>query len=133
MKEQERFHRFLSELQAINVEICLKLPASHESLRRHIRRVYLAHQQLERMRRESLYRFGKRSNPSAKVAHLVLMRLIDQTLREAENYRLLAEEFPLDPQGTVACLERIKRRTVTILENIDELFETELLSRRRSA
>lgn len=121
MSDAESLGCVLAELYSINQSICLRLPASEESLQQQINRIRQSQGQLEVLHQEVTRQLRRRRRTAFKEYASILFRLIYQTSRQAENYKILAEEFPLDAQGSMDCLARIQRRSQAIAQHIQTL------------
>lgn len=122
MRSQQDFYEFLVELQLIQAQIVLKLPASQESIQQQVQQIRQAQQALDRLHTLTLRSVNHRKLPLHHSPHLPV-RLIHQTARYAESLKLLAEEFPVDPQGTVACLQQLCRRHLHLHEKLQQLMQ----------
>ncbi|WP_439343212.1 hypothetical protein [Vacuolonema iberomarrocanum] len=122
MRKRQHFSDSVAELQLIQAKIVLKLPASRESIHRQVHQIGQAQQALDRLQASALdkpSRFSAPLDSSSKA----LTRLILQASRYAESLKLLAEEFPVDPQGTVACLRQLCRRHLQRSEQLKQLAQ----------
>ncbi|MBD1909472.1 MULTISPECIES: hypothetical protein [unclassified Leptolyngbya] len=128
MSDSEALGYVLTELYSINQSIYLRLPASKESLQQQLSRIRHSQSQLELLLQEVTRQARKRRRTTFKDCSPSLFRLIYQTARQAENYKILAEEFPLDSQGSMDCLARIQRRSQAIAQHIQALEKSPLAS-----
>jgi len=126
MSDPEAFRYFLKQLRDTNASICLQLPASPNDLRRQTQQLHDAQQHLEGLKNEVLKRFRGRNQGLQQASYQTLLRLIHHTHRQTETYKMLAAEFPIDPQGSLACLEVVQRRNQRLLTHLQKL-EVKLL------
>jgi hypothetical protein len=117
----------VAQLKAINADIQLKLPSNPVSIQRQLQRVLQAQTQLTRLQADLDRSFGRQHNPSVRVAYMVLLDLVQQTTQATLNYKMLAEEFSLDPHGSIRCLLTIRQTTAATLDQLNELETLELM------
>jgi hypothetical protein len=101
----------LPTLQKIGIDIQLKLPSDRIALSQQLYRLRAAHKQLEEIEDEILAYYAITHRPSTRSLYRKLLKVVRQMLRSVDNLTHLAEEFPVDPIGTVACLESTTRKT----------------------
>jgi len=130
MRNRQDFYDSLAELQLIQAQIVLELPASQESIREQLHRIWQAQQELDRLYEDAL-RYSSRYRSTLDFPPRLLTGLILRAYRYAESLKHLAEEFPVDPQGTVACLKQIYRRNTRLNERLKQLEQN--LARPKSA
>jgi hypothetical protein len=122
MRNWQDFSDALAELQQLQAKIALKLPASRESIHQQVHQIRQAQQALDRLKQSARNRPRRLSSPLDSASKL-LARLIIQASRYAESLNLLAEEFPVDPQGTVDCLKQLGRRHLLWSQQLQQLEE----------
>lgn len=120
MRNWQIFNDSLAELQLIQSQIVLKLPASRESIHHQVHRIQQAQQALDRLY-ENVLPYSSRWRSPLNQSPKMLAQLIIQVSRHAESLKLLAEEFPVDPQGTMACLQHLCRRQTRLNEQLQQL------------
>lgn len=107
---QTAFQQILAELNKINAQIQLKLPANQVLVKRQILHLALVQQRLKTVQDQIFVKFGGSTNSSSYLAYLTLIQLVEAMTHDANTLRFLAEEYPVDPEGTVACLREIHKK-----------------------
>jgi hypothetical protein len=107
MTINEAYQQVLADLQQLDAQITLRLPASLFSVRRQLHYLKQIQNQLEALQEYVYLVFGKGGSPSAYWKYCLLLEQIHQMYRNTCNLRLLAEEYPIDPEGTTACLRSL--------------------------
>ncbi|MEO1144268.1 MAG: hypothetical protein AAFY26_01515 [Cyanobacteria bacterium J06638_22] len=123
MRNWQDFSDALAELQRLQAKIVLKLPASRASIHQQVHQIRQVQQALDRLEQSTCQKSGRLSSPLDSASKL-LARLIIHASRYAESLNLLAEEFPVDPQGTVDCLRQLGRRHLLWSQQLKQLEET---------
>lgn len=96
--------QLLAELQAISPQIRLTLPTSRPILHRQIQALNQTEQRLATLQSTNLARLHSSLLPSTRLIASGLTELVLGMMRDIHNLKHLAEEFPIDPEGTLACL-----------------------------
>ena len=114
MNEQKVFQQVLTQVNQLDAQIHLKIPADQASIRQQIKQIEMAEQHLKAVKTQVLRRLAKapddsRFNGSQQGSYRSLMQRIEKTLRNAENFKHLAEEFFLDPEGVISLLQGINQ------------------------
>jgi len=133
MSHQEVLYHYLSTLYRLHEAIRLQLPPSQESLQRQVNQLHQAEADLERLQMAILSHLKRCRAVPYKILYQKLLPLIQQILRVAENYRILSEEFPLDPHGTMDCLECIQQRNQRLKLRLKALENRLLQAEQKSA
>ena len=104
MSTNRAYQQIIEEIDQIKPSIQLQLPANPQSVKRQIEKITLAQKRLLEIE-ERVYLFGNRGgNGSAYRTYLGLKALIHGMIHDGHHFRLLAEEYFLDPEGTVTLL-----------------------------
>lgn len=122
---RKAFQQILLEIYDICPYISLKLPASSRYVNQQIQRLNLAQQQLQMIEEKVFLCFGTGSNQSSRQAYQTLAELIEEMNQLSLNLKLLAEEYPVDPAGTVAFLPSARVRVSELLSRINRLKAAE--------
>lgn len=105
MTVNEAYQQVLTKLQQLNAQITLKLPANLLSVRRQLQQLRNIQQQLEVLQNEMRLTIGMGGSPSAYWKYCFLSEQIHQMRQNARTLEILAEEYPVDPEGATACLK----------------------------
>ncbi|NJP12110.1 MAG: hypothetical protein HC866_23770 [Leptolyngbyaceae cyanobacterium RU_5_1] len=111
MNEQRTFQKILAEVEQLDAQIRLKLPASRNSVTRQVERIHLAQQQLKAVKVRVLQLAARVHTAALHHNYRSLVQRIEQILRDAVDFQLLAEEYPIDPDGASSCLQSMRRET----------------------
>lgn len=111
-------HQILEELQKVSPHIRLKLPANSQSVRRQLEEITLAQQQLANLQRRVTLLAHRKHNSSVHQLCVILARAVERMIRTAENFKLLAEEYAIDPEGTISCLQCVNQDSQKLAETI---------------
>lgn len=126
MTTEQTLERIVEEVNKISRYICLKLPSGAESVRLQIKQINKAQEQLRAIQDE-LYMFGGHGSSRLPYQYILTFKaLINYLLLDGDKFKLLAEEYFLDPEGTVALLNDQKRRDCELLHRIRALQTTGL-------
>ena len=91
-------HQFIQqEIRHIQSQLWLQLPTNPAALSAQVRQIDRCQQQLERLQDQVLSHQRSMGDRS-------LMNLIDHLITDATSFKLLAEEYLIDPEGSVSCL-----------------------------
>lgn len=121
-KVQLSVQPLLAEFQAAYRELVLKLPTTTDKLDRQVERILTTRQRLIKLQLQ-IQRYLMREIPSQMRQQLhTLLHSSRDLLRIADSLLLLAEEYPLDSEGSIACLQRINRRKATLLQQVQRSF-----------
>lgn len=121
MSDREAFRYILQQLQEINGAIRLQLPASPSTLHLQALQLVQTKHQLAQLRQQVLKQFRDNGRMATHRTRRMLLRLIHYSQRQADNYRILSEEFAVDPQGSLACLEAVQQRNQRLLKHLKTL------------
>lgn len=104
MNRQRAFQQVLEQVDQLNTQIYLKLPAGQASIQQQIKQIETAEQQLKAVKlRLAKVPIGSRRS------YFSLIQRIEQALQKAANFKQLAEEFFLDPEGVTSLLTIINQ------------------------
>ncbi|PZV11639.1 MAG: hypothetical protein DCF22_14075 [Leptolyngbya sp.] len=114
MNEQKVFQQVLAQVNQLDAQIHLKIPADQASIQQQINRIEIAEQHLKAVKTQVLRRLAKvpsdsRSNGSQQGNYCSLIQRIEKVLRNAANFKHLAEEFFIDPEGVISLLQGINQ------------------------
>jgi translation elongation factor EF-Ts len=104
MTIRQEFQPILDEIQTIQSQIRLKLPASPHSISRQVDCIRVAEEHLATLKHTT------HSHP----VHPIVIQVIDRLNQTAQTLKLLAEEFLIDPEGSISCLESVKEHDADI-------------------
>ncbi|MBW4519045.1 MAG: hypothetical protein KME16_05015 [Scytolyngbya sp. HA4215-MV1] len=116
MFEQRVFHQILSEVRELTPYIQLKLPASRSSVQQQMGYLITAQTRLEAMQQRLMALLKRSDNPKIQRLGQMLLRIVQELSRDARELKLLAEEYPVDPEGAASCLESRKSKQQDILQ-----------------
>ena len=126
MTTEKVFQQFIQEIDQIKTTIQLKLPAPAKSVRQQITRITAAQERLKAID-EEIYLFANRGiRPSARRQYLNLRALVRSMILDGNDFKLLAEEYFYDPEGTVMLLHDLNQRDVELQTRIRQLKTTGL-------
>lgn len=121
MNTNRAFQQIIEEIDQIKPNIQLKLPANPKAVKQQIERITLAQKRLREIE-ERVYLFGNRSGSgSAYRTYLSLKALIQGMITEGTHFKLLAEEYFVDPEGTVTLLHDACQRDIELRHRIHQL------------
>lgn len=110
MSRHRKLNQFCQEIDKINTHLCLELPASAKTIRRKIRSIHRLQVQLETMQ-SNMQAIAKRyRQPQLRQIYRILLMLVAEMISEAKSFKLLAEEFSADSEGTISCLQSVNQR-----------------------
>lgn len=123
---QTAFQQILVELNKINAQIQLKLPANQVLVKRQTLHLALVQQRIKTVQDQIFVNFGGSTNSSSYLVYLTLIQVTQAMTHDANTLRFLAEEYPVDPEGTVACLQEINKKLpdfATRIQHIKSLIK----------
>lgn len=107
VNQQKVFQKILAQVDQLDTQIHLKLPAGQVSIQRQVEQIEAAEQQLKALKVKLLAKSPSALQPnSSRGNHLFLMQRIEKALWNAANFKHLAEEFFLDPEGVISLLQK---------------------------
>lgn len=121
MTSQRVFRQILEELQETSPQIRLKLPANRQSIGRQAAQITSAQQQLTLLKSEVTTLSHKCLRPLNRQRCQLLMRAMDQMIQTAENLKLLAEEYGIDPEGSISCLQSLSENDRNLPEILNQV------------
>jgi len=123
MVTQKRFQHLVAELDEINSLIQLQLPTHEQALGCQLRQITLAQVRIERIENEVADFCQNHHDPDPCGGGIcqTLAQLSGAIRLKAINFRLLAEEFSVDPEGTTACLLSLGDRNRILLSQLGQL------------
>ncbi|MBD2088810.1 hypothetical protein H6F67_02900 [Microcoleus sp. FACHB-1515] len=105
----------LAEFRAACVELGLKLPASTPQIDRQVAQILTARGRLAKLHRQiQRYLIREMPPPMRQQLHTLLHSTSD-LLQLADSLVFLAEEYPLDPEGSIACSRRLHLHKINVL------------------
>lgn len=105
----------LIEFRVACAELGLKLPASTLHLDRQVTQIVSARGRLTKLQRQIQRYLIKEMPPQLRQQLHTLLHTTSDLLHLADSFMFLAEEYPLDPEGSIACLGRLNLRKDTVL------------------
>lgn len=117
-KMQFSLQPLLAEFQVACAELRLKLPASTLQVDRQVTQILFARQRLAKLQRQIQRSLIREMPPQIRQQLHTLLHSITDLLQLADSLVFLAEEYPLDPEGSIACLGRLNLRKVKVLAQI---------------
>ena len=111
-------------LHRLHAQIHLKLPAPQQTVKQQSRHLTQVQQQLEGLQSEVANRFGTGITASSYLTSLTLTQLIQFLIQDIVNLKHLAEEYPLDPEGTTACLQELPQHTSDLLTRLNPSYDS---------
>lgn len=121
MFQQRAFQQIVSEVCEVLPYVRLKIPASPASVRKQMGYLTQAQTKLVTVQEKTAVLLRKQRNPARTRAYQALVGLVQELTQDVKDLKLLAEEYPVDPEGTVACLQSQKLREAALLRQIDAL------------
>ena len=113
------FHQVLLELLSLHQQARLHLPASQVAIQYQVRQIHQVQIQLQEIEQRITLQFGRGGSQSVRQCHQRLMSMIWMLQRRLQNLVLLAEEFEIDPEGTIACLRCIDAADQQIVHTVE--------------
>lgn len=113
------FHQVLLELLSLHQQARLHLPASQAAIQYQVRQIHQVQLQLQVIEQRVTLQFGRGSSQSVRQCHQRLISLIAMLQRRLQNLVLLAEEFEIDPEGTIACLRCIDAADQQMIQTVE--------------
>ena len=114
MNTSRAYRKIIEDIDKIKPSIQLKLPANPKSVKQQIEKITLAQKKLREIE-ERVYLFGNRGgNGSAYRTYLSLKALIHGMIHDGNHFKLLAEEYSVDPEGTVTLLHDAYQRELEL-------------------
>lgn len=121
MFQQKAFQQIVSEISELLPYVRLKIPASPASVRKQMGYLTQAQTKLVMVQEKTALLLRKQRNPAKSRACRALVGVVQELTQDVRDLKLLAEEYPVDPEGTVACLESRKVKEANLLRQIDAL------------
>jgi hypothetical protein len=121
MFQQRAFKQIVSEVCELLPYVRLKIPASPASVQKQMGYLTQAQTKLATVQEKTAMLVRQQRNSAKSTAYQVLAGVVQELTQDVKDLKLLAEEYPVDPEGTVACLESWKVREVALLRQIDAL------------
>jgi len=121
MNTSRTFQQIVDEIDQIKPNIQLNLPANPKAVKQQIAKITLAQKKLREIE-ERVYLFGNRSGSgSAYRTYLSLKAMIQGMITDGNRFKLLAEEYFVDPEGTVTLLHDACLRDLELQRRIQQL------------
>ncbi len=99
----------------------LKLPASLRSVNQQFIQLVETERRLLQLRQRLMGLSRYSFNPAERQAYSALFCLVQDMERLVKSLKLLAEEYPLDPDGAAACLATVQAQETGCLQQLDVL------------
>jgi len=110
MNKQMTFQQVLAQVDQLDTQVRLKLPASRASIQRQVEQIEAAEQQLQAVKIQVLQQSRKVWLTPCQYDYLPLVCRIEKMLQSVRSFKHLAEEFPLDPEGTTSLLQEMNSK-----------------------
>jgi hypothetical protein len=120
MNTNSVFRQIIEEIDQIKPSIQLKLPANPRSVKQQIEKITLAQKRLREIE-ERVYLFGDRGGNRSDRTYLSLKALIHGMIHDGNYFKMLAEEYFVDPVGTVTLLHDACQRDLELRHRIGYL------------
>ncbi len=121
---QTTIQQILTKLHKLDAQIYLKLPASQRAVHQQLLHLEQIQQQLETLHTEVMERSGSCMIASAYLTYLTLSQLIHTLIQDVVSLKHLAEEYPIDPEGSTACLQAMPQHSQYLLTRLNPAYET---------
>lgn len=118
------FQQILTELHQLHLQIRLKLPTSLRGVQQQLHHLSRIQERLDLLQEEVIDQFGAGVISSTYLAYLTLTQLIQVLRQDVITLKHLAEEYPLDPEGSTACLQEMPKHTSNLLTRIRPTHDT---------
>ncbi|NJL20077.1 MAG: hypothetical protein HC895_03365 [Leptolyngbyaceae cyanobacterium SM1_3_5] len=115
---QTSLQPLLTEFRAACVELGLKLPASAPQIDRQVTQILDSRRRLAKLHRQIQRHLIRELPPQLRQQLHTLLHTTRDLLHLADSFVFLAEEYPLDPEGSIACLGRLNLRKVNVLDQM---------------
>jgi hypothetical protein len=114
----------LVEFQEAYTRVALKLPTSTTGLDHQMTEILTARRCLLKLHKQVQHRLMKDIPPQMRQQLHTLLHGTGDLLHIAENLTMLAEEYPIDPDGSIACLQGVNSRKATLLQQMQRSLVT---------
>lgn len=104
-------HRIFQEVHQIQRELWLKLPTSPMFLLCRAKQIEQLQQRLELLQEQILWLTRNRQS-CLLPRDAALIELLDLLISDAKCFRLLAEEFLIDSEGSTSCLHSVLQTSI---------------------
>ena len=121
---QTSFQQILAELHKLHAQIHLWLPASQRVVQQQLLRLGQIQHRLETLQVEVVERSRTCLTASTYLTYLTLTQLINTLIQDVTNLKHLAEEYPIDPEGAIACLHSMPKHSPDLLARLNPAYET---------
>lgn len=121
---QTGFQQILATLHKLDAQIQLKLPTPQRVVQQQLLRLDQIQHQLETLQTEVIERSRPCITASAYLAYLTLAQLIQNLIQDVTSLKHLAEEYPIDPEGSTACLLAMPKHSPNLLTRLNPAYET---------
>lgn len=113
-----------TELHTLYAQIDLKLPAPPQTVKQQIRHLTQTQHRLETLQADITTRSRACMIASTYLTYLTLTQVIQTLIQDIVNLKHLAEEYPIDPEGTTACLQEMPKHTADLLTRLNPNYDT---------
>jgi hypothetical protein len=121
MFQRKAFQQIVSEVSELLPYVRLKIPASAASVRQQMGYLSQAQNRLQTMQEKTASLLRKNGNAAINHDYQRLIGLVQELEQNIKDLKLLAEEYPVDPEGTVSCLQTWQEREAYLLRQINSL------------
>lgn len=107
MHQLTRFQQYQTEILWLQGQLLLRLPAKPVVRTRQAQVIQQTRLQLEQLEERIRSQLFINFHPKKRSRYRILLQHIQRLLEYSFCLQLIAEEYPQDPVGTVACLQTI--------------------------
>jgi hypothetical protein len=112
----------LTELSTMNPQIRLSLPASPRRIQAQVQQLSQLEQRLQLLHDTEIAKLHRSLLPSVRQRAQAIAKLVVTMLQDIRSLKLLAEEYPLDPDGTIACWQDAYAIVPDLQSRLNQVF-----------
>ena len=121
---QTAFQQILAELHKLHAQINLRLPASQRVMQQQLLDLGQIQQRLKTLQIEVVERSRTCLTASTYLTYLTMTQLTNILIQDVTSLKHLAEEYPIDPEGAIACLQSMPKHSPDLLARLNPAYET---------
>lgn len=122
MKTQKIFDQAIADLETIPAHLQLRLTVNPESIFRQTQQIASIQLKLEHVKVSLEKQLGSELlKKTVEQKYLKIVQLVDDMIQYGDALKLLAEEHPVDPEGTSDCLASLRPRKFHWMEVVQHL------------
>lgn len=126
MSQSRVFQSIVSELSELLPYVRLKLPASPTLVQQQMGHLTHVQKRLEIIREKVTLLSGSIQAAPTNAAYQALVNLVRELHHDIRELKLLAEEYPIDPDGTLSCLQSREGRAAELTRRFQALLPTQV-------